>query len=79
MKRKVREQDRPGYIYKYPAGTKVRIKDNVECHPDFHKGGLLVFQDESYVDDDDEYPVGINVMGLGTCYMFHPDEYEIIK
>lgn len=78
MKRKVREQDRPGYIYKYPVGTKVRIKDNVECHPDFHKGGLLVFQDESYVDDD-EYPVGINVMGLGTCYMFRPDEYEIIK
>lgn len=37
-----------------------------------------MFQDESYVDDD-EYPVGINVMGLGTCYMFHPDEYEIIK
>lgn len=58
MKRKVREQDRPGYIYKYPVGTKVRIKDNVECHPDFHRGGLLVFQDESYVDDD-EYPVGI--------------------
>lgn len=73
----MRKQDRSD-IYKYPAGIKVRIKDDVECHPDFHKGGLLVFQDESCVDDE-EYRVGISVMGLGTCYMFHPDEYEIIK
>ena len=74
----LRKQDRPRYIYKYPAGTKVRIKDDVKCHPDFHKGGLLVFQDKFCVDDR-EYRVGIHVMGLGTCFMFHPDEYEIIK
>lgn len=78
MKNKLRKQDRPGYIYKYPAGTKVRIKDDVKCNPDFHKGELLVFQDKFCVDDG-EYRVGIHVMGLGTCFMFHPDEYEIIK
>lgn len=78
MKKKLRKQDRPGYIYKYPAGTKVRIKDDIKCHPDFNKGGLLVFPDESYIGDG-EYPVGIYVMGLGACYMFHPDEYEIVN
>lgn len=36
------------------------------------------FPDESYIGDG-EYPVGIYVMGLGACYMFHPDEYEIVN
>ena len=66
-----------GEIYKYPKGTKVRIKDSVQCHQRFHDGGTLIFQDKKYADKD-EYRVGIQI-GLGACFDFHPDDYELIK
>jgi hypothetical protein len=66
-----------GEIYKYPQGTKVRIKDNVQCHQQYHDGGTLIFQDRKYVDKG-EYRVGIQVE-FGACFDFHPDDYELIK
>lgn len=66
-----------GEIYKYPKGTKVRIKDNVECHQKFHDGGTLTFQDKGEKDRD-EYRVGIKV-DFGVCHCFHPDDYELIN
>lgn len=66
-----------GEIYKYPKGTKVRIKDSVQCHQKFHDGGNLVFQDKEDVDKG-EYRVGIQVE-FGVCFDFHPEDYELIK
>lgn len=66
-----------GEIYKYPKGTNVRIKDNVQCHQKYHDGGTLIFQDRKYVDKG-EYRVGIQVE-FGVCFDFHPDDYELIK
>jgi len=65
-----------GGIYKYPKGTKVRIKDNVQCHQQYHDGGTLIFQDRKYVDNG-EFRVGIQVV-CGVCFDFHPDYYELI-
>lgn len=66
-----------GEIYKYPKGTKVRIKDSVQCHQAFHDGGALIFQDRNDVDKG-EYRVGIETE-IGACFDFHPDEYELIN
>lgn len=66
-----------GEIYKYPKGTKVRIKDSVLCSKKFHNGGKLVFQKARNADKD-EYRVGIQVE-KGICFCFHPDEYELIE
>ena len=66
-----------GEIYKYPKGTKVRIKDSVQCHQQYYDGGTLIFQDRKDVDKG-EYRVGIQVE-LGVCFDFHPDDYELIK
>lgn len=66
-----------GEIYKYPKGTKVRIKDSVQCHQAFHDGGALIFQDRKDVDKG-EYRVGIKTE-IGVCFDFHPDEYELIN
>lgn len=68
---------RQGEIYKYPKGTKVRIKDSVECHKSFHDGGTLDFQSRDETDRD-EYRVGIKT-DIGVCYCFHPDDYELIN
>jgi hypothetical protein len=66
-----------GEIYKFPKGTKVRIKDNVRCHQQYHDGGSLIFQDRKDVDKG-EFRVGIQVE-CGACFDFHPDYYELIK
>ena len=57
--------------------SQVRIKDNVQCHQQYHDGGTLIFQDRKYVDKG-EYRVGIQVE-FGVCFDFHPDDYELIK
>lgn len=47
-----------GEIYQYPKGTKIRIKDSVQSHQQFHDGGTLIFQDRKDVDNG-EFRVGI--------------------
>ena len=74
MKAKVLKQ---GEIYRYQRGTKVRIKDSVQCHPMYHEGGILIFQSRDEVEDG-EYRVGMEV-GDGVCFDFHPDMYELVK
>lgn len=59
-----------GEIYKYPKGTKVRIKDSVQCHQQYHDGGTLIFQDRKYVDKG-EYRVGIQVE-IRSLFRFSP-------
>ena len=66
-----------GEIYKYPKGTKVRIKDSVQCHQKYHDGGSLIFQDRFCVEEG-EYCVGIQVED-GVCFDYHPNDYELIK
>lgn len=67
-----------------PKGTKVKIKDSINCHLKYKIGGLLIFgntQQESidggYDYDSDGYEFGISTE-IGTCFEFEADDYELL-
>ena len=53
-------KEKPINIFKFPSGTKVRIKSNVDCHKSFLKGGNLVFQPKEDAKEN-EYTIGIRI------------------
>ena len=55
-------------------GTQVRVLPHVDCHPDFKKGGTLVFTENPL----NTYPYGVR-FNLGVCYDFHCSEIELLS
>lgn len=56
-------------------GTKVKIKDSVDCHEIYKKGGELMFDDDF---DLGEKPYGISIKDFGYCNNFKAADYELI-
>ena len=57
-------------------GTKVRIKHHVDCDEKYKKGGVLVKQWQSEIEDK-QRRFGIQV-GDAVCFNFSCNDYEII-
>jgi hypothetical protein len=60
------------------SGTLVRIKTHVRCDSIYKKGGELVFQPVSKMEDD-ERQFGILVEGFGVNFTFSCNDYELIE
>jgi len=58
-------------------GTKVKIKDSVDCADIFKKGGTLVFQSRS-MQEDKEKLFGIETEN-GICFDFSCNDYELME
>ena len=65
-------------IMSLPEGTKVRIKDDVECHEMYKEWGKLTFGQLDEDCDDHENLYGIVANGC-VCYEFEAHEYVIAE
>jgi len=71
-------------LLRLPEGTKVKIKNSVDCHEKYKEGGFVTIgnnkieaEEGGYDYSDDGYYFGINVPDFGSCYMFHINDYEL--
>jgi len=63
-------------IMNLKEGTKIRIRAGATAYIPYLQGGFLVFQDNEDREPG-EHVFGIDVVN-GACYMFSPEEIELI-